>query len=327
MRHRIWMLAAVAVTAVAVAIAPVEVRGQAFPTRAIEFVVGYAPGGASDAIARALAKKLEEEFGQPVTVVNKPGASGALAAALVSKARPDGYTIHVTSSSALTVVPHIEKVEYNPLADFTYLALVVRQSPMLVVKADAPWKSFAELAEYAKSNPRKVKYGTYGEFSGTHIAMGAIARERGIEWIHVPFKGDGPAVTALLGGHIDAAAPAAGYAPHVRAGKFRGLLTLTGRRSQLFPDVPSLRDVNVAFDARGSSDVITGIVAPKGLPADIARKYEDALEKAVGSAEFIKVVETLALERAFHRGAEFQKEVEAGSGHVDAALKSLGLKK
>lgn len=327
MRHPIWMLAAVAVTALAVAIAPVEVRGQAFPTRAIEFVVGYAPGGASDAIARALAKKLEEEFGQPVTVVNKPGASGALAAALVSKAKPDGYTIHVTSSSALTVVPHIEKVEYNPLTDFTYLALVVRQSPMLVVKADAPWKSFAELAEYAKGNPRKVKYGTYGEFSGTHIAMGAIARERGIEWIHVPFKGDGPAVTALLGGHIDAAAPAAGYAPHVRAGKFRGLLTLTGRRSQLFPEVPSLRDANVTFDARGSSDVITGIVAPKGLPADIARKYEDALEKAVGSAEFIKVVESLALERAFHRGAEFQKEVEAGSGHVDAALKILGLKK
>lgn len=316
-----------AMVAAAVGLSASGAGAQAFPTRPIEFVVGYAPGGASDAIARVLGKKLEEEFGQPVTVVNKPGASGVVAAALVSKARGDGHTIHVISSAAVTVVPHIEKVEYNPLTDFTYLALVVRQAPAVIVRAEAPWKTAQEFLEYAKSNPRKVKYGSYGEFGGAHIAMEGIGRERGLEWVHVPFKGDGPTVTALLGGHIDAATTAAGHVPHVRAGKFRMLLMLQNRRSQVFPDVPSLRDLGLKFDAKGSSDVITGIVAPKGLPREIARKYEEALERAARSPEFVKVTETLALERAFVRGAEFQKEVEEGHAYVVTTLKSVGLMK
>jgi tripartite-type tricarboxylate transporter receptor subunit TctC len=147
-----------------VAVAASPAAAQQFPTRPVEFLVGYAPGGASDAVARTLGKALEEEFGQPVTVVNKPGASGAVAAALVSRAKPDGYTIHVTSSAAMCVIPNVQKVEYNPLTDFTFLAMVARQSPSLVVRADAPWKTAQDLLEYAKANPRKVKFGTYGEF-------------------------------------------------------------------------------------------------------------------------------------------------------------------
>jgi tripartite-type tricarboxylate transporter receptor subunit TctC len=300
---------------------------QSFPSKPVEFVVGYAPGGASDATARAIGKTLEEEFKQPVTVVNKPGASGAVAAALVAKARPDGHTIHVISSAALTTVPNVQSVEYDTLKDFTFLAMVARQAPMVVVKADAPWKSMQELLEHAKANPRKVKIGTYGEFSGAHIAFEAVARERGVEYVHVPFKGDGPAVTALLGGHIDAAITAAGHVPQVRGGKFRGLLILLSQRSPAFPDVPALRDIGVKFDPVGSSEVVTGIVGPKGMAPDIVKKYEAALERAVKSPEFVKMAETLGVDRAFAPGPQFQKEVERGHHHVAETIKTLGLKK
>jgi tripartite-type tricarboxylate transporter receptor subunit TctC len=315
------------IVALGLAAGTVPATAQTFPAKAVEFVVGYAPGGASDAIARAIAKKLEEEFKQPVTVVNKPGASGAVAAALVARAKPDGYSVHVISSAALTVVPNVEKVEYNALTDFTYLGLVARQAPTVCVRADAPWKTAEELFEFARANPRKIKFGTYGEFSGAHIAMEAIGRERGIEWVHIPFKGDGPAVSALLGGHVDVIVTAAGHVPYLRAGKFRGLAMLLNRRSPLFPDLPSLTDLKIKFDATGSSDVITGIVAPKGLPKEIQKKYEEALDRAVKSPEFTKMAETLAVEKAFMPGADMQKQVEEGQRHVKAAIEALGLKK
>ena len=297
-----------------------------FPVRPIDLLVPYAPGGPSDTTARALAPKLGEVLGQPIVPVNKPGAAGALAVSLLGKSKPDGYTIVLVSNSALTVVPNFEKVTYHPLTDFTYLCKLFNHSPMLVTRADAPWKSAQELLAFAQKNPKKIKYGSWGQFSSGHIAMEAIGKEKGIEWGHVPFKGDGPCVTALLGGHIDVAPVSAGHVPQVRAGKLRGLLMLQTYRSAHFPEVPCLKDAGIKFEGKGTTETISGVIAPRGLPKEIVKKYEGSLEQASKSPEFTKALNVLGCDYHFLNGEEMQKEVEEGYKYVTELVGKLDLK-
>jgi tripartite-type tricarboxylate transporter receptor subunit TctC len=300
--------------------------GGEFPTKPIELIIQFAPGGPSDTTSRSIAPKLGELLGQPVICVNKPGAAGALAVSLLAKAKPDGYNIILVGNSSLTVVPNFEKVPYNPLTDFTYLCKLFNQSPMLVLRPEAPWKSMEEFLDYARKNPKKIKYGSWGEFSGGHVSMEAIGKEKSVEWVHVPFKGDGPCVTALLGGHLDAAAVAAGYVTHVRAGKLRGLVMLQSYRSKNFPEVPSLRDVGIKFEAKGTTETFNGMIAPKGLAPDVIKKYEGALEQAGKSPEFLRTLNVLGCDSHFLLGDDFRKEVEEGYKHVAELINKLGFK-
>jgi tripartite-type tricarboxylate transporter receptor subunit TctC len=301
--------------------------GAEFPSRPIDLIIPYAPGGPSDTSSRSIAPKLGEVLGQPVIPVNKPGASGALAVSLLAKNRPDGYTILLVSNSALTVVPNFEKVSYNPQTDFTYLCKLFNQSPMVVVRAEAPWKTWQELIDYAQKNPKKIKYGSWGQYSSGHIAMEAIGKEKSVEWGHVPFKGDGPCVTALLGGHIDVAPVAAGHVPHVRAGKLRCLLMLQSYRSQNFPEVPCMRDVEIKFEGKGTTETISGMIAPKGLPKEIVKKYEVALEQASRSPEFLNALNSLGCDLQYLSGEELRKEVEGGFTYITELVKKLGFQK
>jgi tripartite-type tricarboxylate transporter receptor subunit TctC len=308
--------------------APVVAGAQAaFPTRSIELVVPYPPGGSSDALARAVAPTLEKELGQTVLVVNKPGAGGVVAATVVSKARPDGHTIIIASSTALVMAPRLEKVEYDTLKDFTYMGLVARLIPMILVRADAPWKSFEDLLAHAKNNPGKIRYGTSGPHSGTHVAMASIAKERGIDWVHVPFKGDGPVVNAILGGHVEVAGLFSVYKPHVEAGKLRPLLSLMDSRVAIFPEVPTYKDLGFKFETKGSVQSITGILGPAGVPAPVTARYEAALKKAVASPEFQKTVETQGMEAHFMSAAEYRREMEEGYHNAGRMLKDIGLVK
>lgn len=300
--------------------------GAEFPTRQIELVIQFAPGGPSDTTSRSIAPKLGELLGQPVIPVNKPGGAGSLAVSLLAKSKPDGYAIILVGNSSLTVVPNFEKVPYNPLTDFTFLCKLFNQSPMLVVNPDAPWKNMEEFLDYAKRNPKKIKYGSWGQYSSGHIAMEAIAKEKSVELGHVPFKGDAPCVTALLGGHIDAAAVAAGYVPHVRAGKLRGLALLQSYRSKNFPDVPCLRDVGIKFNAQGTTETTNGMIAPKGVPKEIVKKYEIALEQAGKSKEFLQTLQMLGCDSHFLSGDDFHKEVAEGYKQVADLIAKLGLK-
>jgi len=295
-----------------------------FPKRSIDLLIPYAPGGPSDTSGRSLAPKLEEILGQPIVPVNKPGAAGALAVSLLAKTKPDGYTILLVANSALTVVPNFEKVLYDPLADFTYLCKLFNNSPMVVVRPDSPWKTIQELLDYAQKNPKKIKYGSWGQYSSGHIAMEAIAREKSIDWVHVPFKGDGPCVMALLGGHVDAATVSAGHVPHVRAGKLRGLLMQQSYRSQNFPHVPCLKEVGIKFEAKGTTETISGVIAPRGLPQKIVKKYEEALEQASKSPEFIRALNTLGCDPHFLPGEDMRKEIEGGYRTVSDLVSNLG---
>jgi len=298
-----------------------------FPTRSIELVVPYPPGGSSDALARVVAPTLEKQLGQPVVVVNKPGAGGIVAATIVSNAKPDGYTILIASSTALVMAPRFEKVEYDTLKDFTYMGLVARLIPMILVRADSPWKTFEDLMTYVKNNPGKVRYGTSGPHSGTHVAMSAMAKERGLEWVHVPFKGDGPVVNAILGGHIEVAGLFSVYKPHVSAGKLRPLVSLMDTRVKAFPDVPTYKDLGFKFDTKGSVQSITGIIAPNGVAPAIVAKYEAALKAAVDSPEFQKTVEIAGMVSDFMPAAPYRREMEEGHHNAVRMVKELGLTK
>jgi tripartite-type tricarboxylate transporter receptor subunit TctC len=301
--------------------------GAEFPTRQIDLLIPYAPGAQADACGRSIAAKLMEYWNQPVIPINKPGASGALALSLLAKYAPDGYAISYCASSALVVVPICQKVSYNSMTDFTYLCKLFNQSPMVAVRADAPWKTWQEFIDYAEKNPQKVKYGSWGEYSSGHIAMTAIGKEKSIQWAHVPFKGDAPCVTALLGGHIDVATFAAGHVPNVRAGKLRGLLMLQGYRSPNFPNIPCMKEVGIKFQGKGSTETISGMIGPKGMPKEIIKKYETALERASTTPEFMNVLNSFGCDRHFVSGNDFRKEVEQGYTYVSELVKKLDFQK
>lgn len=312
----------------AIAAVPSLATGAEFPTRTIELVVPYPPGGSSDALARAIVPALEKSLGGTVTVVNKPGAGGLVAATLVSKAKPDGYTVLVVSTAALVLSPRLEKVEYDSLKDFTYMGLIARLVPMVLVRTDSPWKTFEDLLTYAKGNPGKIRYGTSGPHSPTYVAMATMGREKGVQWVHVPFKGDGPVLNAILGGHIEVATlNSATYRPHVKAGKLRALVSLMDTRVKFFPDVPTYKELGFTFDGRGWMQAITGIIAPAGVDRAIVARYESALKQAVESREFQNTVETLGVVADYMPGAEYGRETELGYDNAGRMLKDVGLVK
>lgn len=298
--------------------------GAEFPTKSIEFVVPYAPGGVSDLVARTFASKFEKVLKKPVIPANKPGGAGAVAFTLVSKAKADGHTILVSAYSPLVAVPQLEKVDYDSLNDFTFICHIASQPAMVTVKRDAPWKGIGDLLDYAKRNPGKIQYGTYGQHSGGHTAMEAIAKERSIEWVHVPFKGDGPCLTALLGGHVDVAATGSGHLPFVRSGELKCLLLMWGNRSKAFPEVPCMADIGIK--SHPEVGALIGIIAPKGLPEDIRKKYEDIARQEMKSPEVLRMADTLGMELKFLSGNDFKNEVEKNYKQNEDLLKSLGFK-
>ena len=310
--------------AVVMAAGPMVVGATDFPERNIELVVPYPPGGSSDALARAIAPGIEKALKGTVVVVNKPGAGGLVAATLVSKAKPDGYTILIASSTALLLAPRFQKADYDTLKDFTYMGLAARLIPMILVRTDSPWKTFEDLLAFAKNNPGKIRYGTSGPTSGTHVAMASMAKERGINWVHVPFQGDGPVVNAILGGHIDVAGLFSVYLPHVKADKLRPLVSLMDTRVSVFPDVPTYKDLGFKFDARGVQS-ITGIIAPAGVDPAIVAKYEAAIKHAVQTPEFQKTVEIQGMVTDFQPAAEYRRETEEGYHSAGRMLKEIGL--
>jgi tripartite-type tricarboxylate transporter receptor subunit TctC len=324
-RRRVLSLT-VAIVAIVASLSSLAIA-QEFPTRSIELVVPYPPGGSSDALARALAPTLEKELGQTIVVVNKPGAGGIVAGTLVAKSKPDGYSILIASSTALVLSPRLQQVDYDSLKDFTYVSLVARLIPMVLVRSDAPWKTLEDLVAYAKNNPGKIRYGTSGPHSGTHIAMESIAKEKGLSWVHVPFKGDGAVITGILGGHIEAAGVFSVYKPQVAAGKLRPLVSLMDKRTKHFPEVPTYKELGFKFDTRGSIQSITGIIAPAKLPPAIVARYEAALKKAVDSPEFAKTIETLGMEADFRPAAEYRREMEEGYHNAGRMLKDVGIVK
>ena len=273
--HRRQFLQAGSAAAASLAL-PALAQAQNFPNRPIKLICPWPASGSSDMVMRALADSATKVLGQQVIVENKPGASGMLGPNELVKAAPDGYTL-----SQLTIgvarLPHMQKMQFDPLRDFTYIACLTGYTFGIVVKADSPFKTVKDLVDYAKANPGKFSYGSTGNGTTPHLAVEEFASKAGIQLTHVPFKGSADGLQALLGGHINAHSDATGWAPHVDSGALRLLATYGSKRTKRWPKVPTLNELG--YDT--VSDSPFGIGGPRGMDPKVVRKLQDAFKKTL----------------------------------------------
>ena len=262
------------------------VSGQNFPNRPVTLTVGFAPGGGADTAARLIAQKLGENVGVPVVVENKAGAGGNIAAQHIATAPPDGYTIHLTSVGPMAVAPHLVKtLPYDPKRDIAPITMGVVFPNVFVVPSGVPAKTLAEFVAMAKQRPGKLTYGSSGVGGAGHLA-GELFKERaGIDMLHVPYKGGGPAMTDLLGGRLDmyVGVPST-VAPHVNAGKLRALATTGAKRTSMMPNVPTVAESGYpGFEAINWY----AFVAPARTPKDLLDFWNRELTKALNDPKIV----------------------------------------
>jgi tripartite-type tricarboxylate transporter receptor subunit TctC len=250
-----------------------------FPAKPVRLLVGIAPGGGTDAFARVIAQKLQAMWGQPVVVENKVGASGTIASTMVATSPPDGYTAIMANPNSQTIGPHIMKLSYDGLRDFTPITLVMEVPHVLVVSADSPFKTMRELVDYAKANPDKVSYYSSGIGSTQHLTGEMLNMAAGTKIIHVPYKGSGPAITDLIGGRVTMGFdPTTATLAFIKSGKLRALAIADSKRSPLLPDVPTTAEAGFP-----GIEMLTwyGLFGPKGMPPEVVAKWQRDVAKIV----------------------------------------------
>lgn len=281
--------------------------GGGFPTKPITLIQPYSPGGPTDQHLRVLAEEVSKILGQPVIIDSRPGANGVTAAAALTRSAADGYTLGVLPASVYRE-PYINKVPFDPITSFSYIALLSDYSFGLAVRQDAPWKSWADLMADAKKRPDAINIGaTGGAISTPRIAMEEAMDAAGVKMNMVPYKGDADVVTAILGGHIDAS-PLSGVAvPHIAANKMRYLVMLTAQRVPQFPELPTLKEegVDVYIDSP------YGVAGPKGMePARVAQ-LSAAFHQALLSPAGHKVMQQLNQQANYKAPADYQRYANA----------------
>lgn len=259
-----------------------------YPSKPIRLVVGLAPGGATDIMARTLTPALSEELGQPVVVDNRPGAAGSIGAAIVAKAPPDGYTLFLASSSFTSNAVLQQNASFDPLADFEPITNVASGPFLLVVRNSLPVSSVQELIAYARQNPGKLNYASSGIGSTAHLSGELLKRAAGIEMTHIVYRGAGPALADVLAGQVDLMfASIVSSLHHAKAGKLRALAVTSARRSALLPDFPTVAEAGVPdFEMIG----YFGLLAPARTPAPLVEQLHAAVARAIKRREFAERV-------------------------------------
>ncbi len=275
MLHRRQLLIA-GTTAAASLAAPQLARAQAFPAKPIRLICPWPAGGSTDAVMRALAESAAKAIGGSIIVDNKPGAGGTLGAIELVNAKPDGYTLSQLPHGVFRL-PHMQKVQFDTLKDFTWIACLTGYTFGLVVPASSPIKSVKDLVDFAKANPEQFTYGSTGTGTSPHLAVEEFANRAGIKFTHIPFKGNADNMQAVLGGHVMGASDATGWGPHVDAGKLRLLATYGSKRTKRWPNVPTLTELGY----QTVSDSPFGVCGPKGMDAGVTRAIHDAFRKTL----------------------------------------------
>lgn len=263
------------------------VQAQSFPDRPITLVIPFAPGGSTSIVGRVIADKMSQLLGQGIVVDNRAGAGGTFGTKLVARSDPDGYTILLGYTGTLAIGPSLYKnVGYDPRKDFAPIGMIGNAPNSLVVHPSFPVATVAELIDFAKEHPGKVNFGSAGAGTVSHITGEYFARAAGIKLQHIPYKGTGPALTDLLGGHIPMAfAPIPAAHANVSAGLLRALAVTSSTRSSLLPEVPTMAEAGVpGFDA----SLYYGLVAPAGTPRPVIERLNEALQAALASDEVKK---------------------------------------
>jgi len=295
-------------------------QAQDFPNKPVELSVLFPAGSSADVVARILADGMARHLGQPVTVMNRPGAGGAIGYKYVQAQKPDGYTM-VFSSNSLSTTYHSGQLPFDYKA-YDHVAKVTVELPMLVVRADAPWKNLNEMIVAAKARPGSIKVGNSGAGSHTHFSAVGFFTEVGADVTHVPFAA-AQVVSNLLGGHIDAMVQLPGaVAPHVRAGTLKVLGVMASTRDPAFPDVPTAMEQGIRFHA----DLWRGIAVPKGTPRPVVQRLEAALRATVNSPEFKAQGDKLGFVASFAPSEEFTRIVASDDAMLSKAMEKAGLK-
>jgi tripartite-type tricarboxylate transporter receptor subunit TctC len=297
---------------------------ESFPTRAITMIVPFPPGGVADTTGRPTAAALEKVLKHPVAVTNRPGAGGAVGNAAVANAKPDGYTILMALSS-ISVIPAADllfdrKPAYS-LDQFAPIALISADPTILVVHPSLPAKSLKELVALARSKPGQLSYSSSGVYGALHMPMEMFLHAANLKMRHVPTTGGGPAITAVLGGHVDltAGGPAA-IVPHVKAGKLRPLASWGPKRHEAFPDVPTFRELGYDIE-----DLIwAGMFAPRATPEPVIKVLRDATRRAVQDPDFRSAMSKVGSPVYYLDAPDFAKFWQADAKRLADVVKVVG---
>lgn len=291
-----------------------------YPKKKIELIVPYAAGGGTDLLARTLSESLKKYLSKPVGIVNKPGGSGAIGFSEI--ARSDGYKIGMGTVELVTLPP-LGIVQFR-VKDFKPVARLNAEPAAITVRSDAPWNSMQDFLDYARANPSKLRIGNSGTGAIWHLAAAALEDKTGVKFTHVPYEGANPAVTALLGGHIEAVSVSPGeVTSHVKSGAFKTLAVMADSRTKGFPSVPTLKEIGIDL----SVGTWRGIVVSAKVSNDVALVLEQAIKKASEDDFFQEALERMNMTSAYLSSDAFEKYINEQVIYFDELIKKLGLKK
>jgi len=294
---------------------------QEFPARPIALVCPWPPGGSTDTHLRRFAEIAAKHLGQPIVVENKPGAGGTVGPGGVAQtARPDGYTLTQTHMGTLRV-PHMQKLPWDPVRDFTYIIGLSGYTFGVVVKSDSPFKSFRDLLDYAKANPGKMSYSSTGTGTSPHLLMEEVSMKTGVKLLHVPYKGSADSTQALLGGHVMAQSDSSGWGRFVDAGQMRLLVTFGTQRTKRWASVPTANDLGL--DMVYNSPY--GIAGPRGMEPRVVKTLHDGFKKALDDPEHQKVLDQLDQELWYRSSEDYAKYARETFQKERALIERLGL--
>lgn len=310
------------IVVLSVSLAPLA-HGQAFPSKPIRFIVGFPPGGTNDIVARIIAPKMSENLGQQVVVDNRGGANTAIASELFVRTAPDGYTIILNAPGHATN-PAMRKLSFDPINDFAFLTLVAESQNLLVVHPSVPAKNVKELIALAKKHPGVINYGSSGIGTTVHLSAELFRYMTGIDWVHIPYKGGGPGMVALLAGEVSLYF---GNVPtvirHARAGKLRALATTGAKRSRAAPDIPTVAESGVP-----GYEVTTfyGISAPAKTPQPVLDKLHTEIVRAIKSPDIVERLQGLGAEPVGNTPAEYAAFMKNEIAKWGKVIKAAGIK-
>jgi tripartite-type tricarboxylate transporter receptor subunit TctC len=298
-----------------------RVRAQAFPSRPITLIVPWPAGGSTDRHLRALAEIAQKHLGQIIVVENRPGAGGTTGPGnMALNAKPDGYTIAQFPMGMLRI-PHMQKVPWNPMTDFTYIIGVSGYTFGFTVRSDSPFKTFNDYIEAARKQPGQVNYGSTGVGTSPHLLMEEVAAAAKVQLNHIPYKGNADLQQALLGGHVMAQSDATGWDKFVDAGQMRLLVTFGEQRTKRWPDVPTAKELGYGVVSQSPY----GLVAPKGLDPAITKALHDAFKKAMEDPKHLEVLAQLNQDPWYRSGEQYEQWARQTYERDRGLIERLGL--
>lgn len=295
-----------------------------YPERALTIVVAYPAGGMVDIVARPLAESMKKKFPKGVAVLNRPGGGGSVGMAEVAQAKPDGYTVILAPVSTLVIHPQLNDLPYKTPDDYQPIINTIAFYPLLVVREDSPWKTIQEFVAHARANPGKLRVGSPGEGTASHLSLEQLMASAGVKMTHVPFSGWGESSPALLGGHVDGVVAQPGEVrPLVDGKKLRTLVVFQSKRHEAFPSTPTAKELG--WDsALGTWFVLT---APKGTPPAVVQYIHDAAKAAMDEPAFVSLMKSRAVELDYRNGEKARADLWQEYKAYSDLLRRLGMLK